>query len=284
MGLDLSVLYRGILSGCNYDCGYCPFAKRVDDKVTLQKDAQDLERFVKWVRTRGGDSLRILFTPWGEALIRKYYQSALCELSHLPQIKAVSIQTNLSCALSWAKELNPKTASLWCTYHPDQVPLDKFLQQCQRLDELGIAYSVGCVGKHELMDDIETLRKELSDDVYLWVNAFKDDGEDYYQTSHIKFLEHIDPLFSVNLNNYPSLGQACRAGHQSISVDGKGDVRRCHFISGIIGNIYETELDRILKPRLCTRNICDCHIGYSNMAELDLDKHYKGNWAFGRVR
>ncbi|MEP3890664.1 MAG: STM4011 family radical SAM protein [Hellea sp.] len=284
MGLDLSILYRGVLSGCNYDCGYCPFAKRVDDKATLQKDAQDLDRFVNWVKSRSGDSLRILFTPWGEALIRKYYQSALCELSHLPQIKAVSIQTNLSCSLSWAKNLNPKTASLWCTYHPDQVTLDKFLQQCQKLDMLEILYSVGCVGKHELMDDIEILRKELSDDIYVWVNAFKDNGADYYQNSHIEFLEHIDPLFRANLNNYTSLGQACRAGYQSISVDGKGDVRRCHFISDVIGNIYETQLESILKPRLCTRDICDCHIGYSNIAELDLDRHYKGNWALGRVR
>ena len=26
--MNLSILYRGPLSSCNYACGYCPFAKR----------------------------------------------------------------------------------------------------------------------------------------------------------------------------------------------------------------------------------------------------------------
>ena len=126
MGLELSILFRGVLSGCNYDCGYCPFAKRVDDKAVLKADARDLNRFVDWVGNRQADNLRILFTPWGEALIRKHYQNAMCDLSHMPQVKSVAIQTNLSSPLYWAKHLNPGSASLWCTYHPDQVSLKKF--------------------------------------------------------------------------------------------------------------------------------------------------------------
>lgn len=284
MGLNLSILYRGILSGCNYDCGYCPFAKRVDDKATLRKDAQDLQRFVAWAETRTKDKLRILFTPWGEALIRKAYQTALCTLSHLPQVDVVSIQTNLSGSLTWLDKLNPQSASLWCTYHPDQVSLEKFLAQCQILDREKISYSVGCVGKHDLMEDIETLRQSLPDEIYLWVNAFKDDGDDYYHKSHVEMLERIDPLFRNNLQNYESLGKPCRAGHDSISVDGNGDMRRCHFISDIIGNIYEPAFETALKPMPCTRRICDCHIGYVNLPHLDFDQAYKNNWALGRVK
>lgn len=284
MGLSLSILYRGVLSGCNYDCGYCPFAKRVDDKITLQKDANDLQRFVDWTTSRTRDHLRILFTPWGEALIRKPYQMALCALSHLPQVEAVTIQTNLSGSLCWLENLNPDSGSLWCTYHPDQVSLEKFLSQCQILDKANIPYSVGCVGKHDLMGDIQTLREKLPEDIYLWVNAFKDEGANYYHRTHVEFLEHVDPLFHVNLRNYKSFGKPCRAGHQSISVDGNGDMRRCHFISDIIGNIYETEVESILRPMPCTRKLCDCHIGYVNLPHLDLDRHYKNNWALGRTK
>jgi hypothetical protein len=32
--------------------------------------------------------------------------------------------------------------------------------------------------------------------------------------------------------------------------DGAGTVRRCHFVPGILGNLYEQPLDRILAPRI----------------------------------
>ncbi len=282
MGLDISILYRGRLSGCNYDCGYCPFAKRIDDKDTLSQDATDLMRFVDWIETRKEDALRILFTPWGEALIRKSYQKALVHLSHLPQIKRVSIQTNLSCALGWIEALNPKTASLWCTYHPSEVSSDKFLEKCQILETAGIRYSVGIVGKKASFEKIAELKERLPEKAYLWVNAYKDDGPDYYNATDIDFLKSIDPHFTINLRNYDSFDRICRAGHESISIDGLGDIRRCHFIQNVIGNIHKENIEDILRPTRCSRKCCDCHIGYSNIPDLKLDDVFSG-WALGRV-
>ena len=65
-----NILYRGPLSSCNYACGYCPFAKRRDTRAALARDAADLARFVDWVRGQRR-ALRVLFTPWGEALVRR---------------------------------------------------------------------------------------------------------------------------------------------------------------------------------------------------------------------
>ena len=282
MGLDLSILYRGRLSGCNYDCSYCPFAKRVDNKETLSRDAAELMQFVDWVKTRGEDRLRILFTPWGEALIRKPYQNALIHLSHIPQIARVSIQTNLSCSLGWIDALNPKTASLWCTYHPTEISEDKFIEKCLILESFGIRYSVGTVGLKGNFETIARLRDRLPDKVYLWANAYKDEGPDYYDQADIERLKSIDPYFSINLKNYESFGRNCRAGHESISIDGTGDIRRCHFIKDVIGNIYKQNIEDALRPRLCSKYCCDCHIGYSNIADLELDDIFSG-WALGRV-
>ena len=36
--MNLSILYRGPLASCNYDCPYCPFAKRRDDPAALRAD------------------------------------------------------------------------------------------------------------------------------------------------------------------------------------------------------------------------------------------------------
>jgi hypothetical protein len=79
----LRVLYRGRLSSCNYGCQYCPFAKKQDSRAELEADYRDLERFVTWALARKRP-LGVLFTPWGEALIRRPYQEALVRLTNAP--------------------------------------------------------------------------------------------------------------------------------------------------------------------------------------------------------
>jgi hypothetical protein len=145
----------------------------------------------------------------------------------------------------------------------------RFLEQCQRLDQLGIRYSVGVVGLHEHADAIDALRRALPAAVYLWVNAYKRVA-DYYSLTDIDRLAALDPLFELNLRPHPSHGRACRAGHTVISVAGDGSVRRCHFIDAPIGNIYAADFDAALRPRRCSQPSCGCHIGYVHLQELDL--------------
>ncbi|MHC5543950.1 STM4011 family radical SAM protein, partial [Singulisphaera rosea] len=75
--MSLSILYRGPLSSCNYGCDYCPFAKRHETASELAKDRRALERFTDWVSGREADRIAILFTPWGEALTRRWYRESL---------------------------------------------------------------------------------------------------------------------------------------------------------------------------------------------------------------
>ena len=271
MGIDLSILYRGPLASCNYDCWYCPFAKHHENAAELADDRQKLDRFVHWVLKRPADDrIAIFLTPWGEALTRRWYREAMIEMSHARHVTKVAVQTNLACRLEWLEECHIDRIGLWCTYHPSQTSLDGFLQQCRQLDQFHIAYSVGAVGLKENFDDILALRRRLSPYVYLWVNAYKDTN-DYYSTTEVEFLERIDPLFPVNNSRHPSFGKACRTGESVISVDGDGNVRRCHFIKTVLGNLYSDELSDILAPRTCTNETCGCHIGYVHLEELHLD-------------
>ena len=86
--MNLSILYRGPLSSCNYACDYCPFAKRTrDGRRAGRATARALDRFVAWVGGRTADDrIGVLFTPWGEALVRRWYQDALAALTHLPHV------------------------------------------------------------------------------------------------------------------------------------------------------------------------------------------------------
>ena len=51
--MTLSILYRGTLSSCNYDCPYCPFAKRKDSRATLATDARLASRVTVMVDGSG---------------------------------------------------------------------------------------------------------------------------------------------------------------------------------------------------------------------------------------
>jgi MoaA/NifB/PqqE/SkfB family radical SAM enzyme len=265
-----AILYRGVLSGCNYDCNYCPFAKRVDDRATLARDAADLQRFVDWVAKRE-ESIGILFTPWGEGLIRRHYQEAMLQLSQLPQVRKVAIQTNLSARLDWVQRSDRNKIAFWATYHPSQVDRDKFLAQCRKLDEWGVRYSVGMVGLKQDLEEIEHMRAALPDSVYLWVNAYKRERP-YYAPEEVDRIVQVDPLFAWNNQRHASLGKACKAGETAFSVDGAGNLYRCHFIRPEIGNIYEAGFESALKPRLCTNSTCGCHIGYVHLEELRMYK------------
>ena len=269
MQLNASILYRGDLSSCNYDCPYCPFAKHWESAEELRSDQEGLDRFCSWVADRGNDRLGIFFTPWGEALVRPWYREAVVELSQRAQVRKVAVQTNLSCSLHWLSEADATKIGLWCTYHPGQTAMDNFLRQCERLDLAGVRYSVGCVGLREHLPYIEELRKSLPKHVYLWVNAYKS-RDNYYESSDREAFEAVDPLFPINNVWHSSRGHACHTGHSLFTVDSRGDVRRCHFVDDIIGNIYKPNFERNLLPRPCPNETCGCHIGYVHLKRLQL--------------
>ena len=167
MALNLSILYRGSLASCNYGCPYCPFAKRHDTRAALARDYAALARFVDWIEARPADRFKILFTPWGEALIRRPYREAMTRLSHMAHLDRVAIQTNLSCELDWAAACDLNRAAFWCTYHPGEVTRATFLDRCCALDRIGARYSVGVVGLKEHLDEIDALRAALAPSTYL---------------------------------------------------------------------------------------------------------------------
>ncbi|MGF1582486.1 MAG: STM4011 family radical SAM protein [Gemmataceae bacterium] len=273
--MNLSILYRGPLSSCNYGCWYCPFAKRSESRAELQVDRSALERFVRWIEQQRQHSISVLFTPWGEGLIRKWYQQALVQLTQTPHVERAVIQTNISCQLDWVEEANKEKLALWTTYHPTETTRGKFVQKCRELDERRCRFSVGVVGLKENFSEIAALRRELPEHIYLWVNAFKRQP-DYYMPEEIEWLTSIDPYFPINNQRHQSLGKACRAGDTVISVDGQGTVRRCHFIKQPLGNLYTDHLSDILKRRPCTNETCGCHIGYVHMDELELYDLFEG--------
>jgi MoaA/NifB/PqqE/SkfB family radical SAM enzyme len=270
---SLSILYRGPLSSCNYECPYCPFAKQVDPPESLSQDKQALERFKSWCEQQEFEVLSVFFTPWGEALVRPWYREAMVQLSRLQHIKKVAVQTNLSVGLKWLKEGNPEKMGFWATFHPGEVELERFVGQVREARELGASISVGIVGLKEHLEAAERLRARLPPAVYLWVNAPKSTIKQqpgYYDARLLERFLAIDPLLPHNLMEHSSFEKPCWTGERVVSVDGAGQVRRCHFVPTVLGNLYQPDFKTLLKPRLCENQSCGCHIGYVHMPERGL--------------
>ena len=264
----LSLLYRGTLASCNYACAYCPFAKKQDSRAALARDAREVARFTGWV-SRQQRAIGVLFTPWGEALVRRHYRAAMQQLAGLPHVRQVALQTNLAGPLTWLEGLpGLEKIGLWCTYHPGQTTLARFVERCARLDAMGVRYSVGVVALHEHYDAIAALRAALPEHVYLWLNAYDRRGPGYYSTEDLAWLDAIDPWFRQNRRPAPSRGKGCHAGEASLSVDGDGELTRCHFVPERLGNLYQDNLADLLQERSCPRFKCDCYIGYAQRKDL----------------
>ncbi|MEV0910348.1 STM4011 family radical SAM protein [Streptomyces hokutonensis] len=270
--MDLTVLYRGPLASCDYDCPYCPFAKRRDSTAQLRADRDALERFARWAAD-SEDELSLLFTPWGEGLVRSWYRRTLTELSRLPHVRRVAIQTNLSCRTGWLAEADLDTLALWCTYHPGQTPYDRFLAKCRDLADRGVRFSVGVVGLPAHLAAARRLRDDLPPHVYLWINAAE--GHTYGDAEADDWTA-LDPLFPYSRHPHRSAGLPCRTGESVISVDGTGTVRRCHFVRDELGNLYDGSYRAALRPRACPLAVCDCHIGYVHLESLPLYDVFAG--------
>ncbi|MET8648562.1 STM4011 family radical SAM protein [Nocardia aurea] len=271
--MALTILYRGPLSSCDYDCPYCPFAKRRDSTEQLRADRAALERFTRWAGTATEHRLSVLFTPWGEGLVRSWYRRAMIELSHHPHVERVAIQTNLSCRTEWLADADRDTLALWCTYHPGQTPYARFLDKTVRLANAGVRFSVGIVGLPEHSSHARRLRADLPDHVYLWVNAAE--GHTYTDAEADDWTA-LDPLFPFSRHPHRSAGLPCRTGSSVISVDGEGTVRRCHFVPEPLGNLYDGSFSRAAAPRGCPLAVCDCHIGYVHLESLPLYDVFAG--------
>lgn len=271
-GVDLTLLYRGPLASCDYDCPYCPFAKRRDTPAELRADRAALERFTGWAAAQT-DSLAVLFTPWGEGLTRSWYREAIVRLSHLPHVRRVAIQTNLSGRTGWLAAADRAKAALWCTFHPGQTPYPRFLARTRELAALGVRFSVGVVGLPEHLDAARRLRADLPERHYLWVNAAE--GRTYTDAEAVRWTE-LDPLFPYSRHPHRSAGLPCRTGASVVSVDGEGTVRRCHFVREPLGNLHDGSFRAALAPRPCPLAVCDCHIGYVHLESLPLYDVFAG--------
>ena len=222
--------YRGYLTSCNYSCGYCPFSKRKMTEEQRRKDQEALEQFVCQMEAETRKhALQIV--PYGEALIHEYYWVAMARFSQIPSEEYIGCQTNLSFPVE--KMLSVYEASggekqklrLWCTFHPSMTTVETFVMQCKQLEQNNVVFCVGAVGDTDEIFQIQKLREQLPEHVYVWINQM-DGRKRNYTEEDIRRFQEIDPYFKLELMHYPADSSKCR---KSVFQEADGSRYYCNL-------------------------------------------------------
>ena len=272
-----TIYYRGFIKSCNYRCFYCAFAKGSGSKEEMRREEDGLRRFYEQIR-RQVEAVQIFFLPYGEGMIYPMYQAALADLSALPQVRAVGIQTNLS----WEPEgflrlLRQRGDAgkirLWATYHPEMTSRAGFLDRLKQL-AAEVEIAAGMVATLENEDEIRVLRIELPSDIYLWLNAM-DRRKAAFSREVIERLQAIDPMFGYEFAQYRQKASGGTGFRRCLAAENqyrdKGKVSSGCFL----------QKGRKGKDQLChNHRLCDCYLGYSNFADNPLANFFGANRAF----
>ena len=272
------MLFRTRLEWCNYTCHYCPWNAELN-RVPAEAFREDEARLARVLDRVAELPRRVEFfiTPKAEYLVLPYWRDAVARLCAMPQVERVTVQTNLSFDVgAFLDSLSPGKLALWTTYHPTEVAgadREGLFDKWRLLRQRGVPFSVGIVGTRENLPHAAELRRRLDPGVYVWVNAYKREP-DYYRPDELEAIRAIDPYFDLNNQHYPSLGKPCTAGQRAVYLDDNGDLRRCFFVGGVIGNLFADGWKTLDAPACCPVRTCHCYVGQMHVVELDFRSVY----------
>lgn len=281
--MSLLVLFRTRLEWCNYTCWYCPWNANVR-RLPPQAFREDEARLRRLVARVGElpQPVEFFITPKAEYLVLPYWRAAVRDLLALPQVRRVTVQTNLSFDLAaFLDEIDATRLALWTTYHPTEVPereLEALADKWRLLHERGVPFSVGIVGTRENLPHMHRLRRVLAPGVYLWVNAYQR-ARNYYTPAEVEEIRSVDRWFDLNNQYFPSRGRPCDAGHRAVYLDDEGDLRRCFFVGTVLGNLFRDGWTTHDGPRPCPQETCHCYVGHMHIVELGFRGIYGDNLA-----
>ncbi len=296
-----TILYRGNLKSCNYNCSYCPFSKHKPLKQELKRDRQNFQRFCKSVEKRAEENSigAVFVTPYGEASIHSWYWEGLAHLSGLSEIDRVGMQTNLSFSLilpdggrfaacssnsvdnciAYFDFCGGKREKLciWATFHPEMTDADTFVSKCHKLAAHHIRLCVGAVGVPENIPLLRKLREKLSKDIYFWINRM-DGLRRNYSFDEIRAFLELDPFFEYELQKPAADVTMCQ---DRCFVEADGTIRTCNISRRTSVNWYDDGGSKLFEPR-CSQKSCSCYLAYGGRADFDL-KHVFGSYPVFRI-
>jgi len=270
----LKIWYVAPQKLCNFNCSYCvsigDYAKSNKTNWNNPEELEGFKKIVNWIGERPF-KIGLRLGSLGEPFTSEDFLDQVSWLTNKKNIKFVELLTNGSLLKQGLpklknKEANFKKLSLWITYHPSQISIEKFIDNVRLAQETYECFVI--VNGVIFPDNIEHIKslKKVADKYNLRLNL--DLGYDPLIPATSNGVSDIGKSIPI-LQHYPNLNflldlgandmilktnilsmkkpkdQLCSAGHNYICIAINGDVYPCsrYFVlkKNKLGNILENE-------------------------------------------
>ena len=225
--------------------------------------------------------VEFFITPRAEYLVLPYWRAAVRDLLALPQVRRVTVQTNLSFDLAaFLGDVDASKLALWTTYHPSEVPereLEVLADKWRLLQERGVPFSVGIVGTHENLTHVQRLRRLLDPGVYLWVNAYQRE-QPYYTAEELEAIRGMDRWFDLNNQYFPSRGRPCTPATVPSTSTTRATCAAASSSAPSLATCSATA-GSLTRAAPCPKATCHCYVGQMHIVELGFRRIYGENLA-----
>jgi MoaA/NifB/PqqE/SkfB family radical SAM enzyme len=290
---SVDVWYLCNQSLCNFDCAYCVTQRdrrAAGARLWATEDgAARYRRVLAWLAALPW-TLRVRLQTLGEPFVSRELLEGAAWLSRQAGTEFVELVTNGSFRAEqfrqFAAEADPRRVSLWMTYHPTQIDLDRLLAAAQ------VAHSSGAsVVVHGLLfpDTVEAVREMVARcraaGLRTDVTAGHNYNGAYGAAGFVPLLEDGEAmalyrddavLTAMKQAHRRVFGSPCSAGHDYIYVDPQGDVFPCspYARSSMhrLGSALEEGFVPPLRAGACSpcqyRGPCACKEDYLHLASV----------------
>ncbi|MCK5000179.1 MAG: radical SAM protein [Anaerohalosphaera sp.] len=266
-----------ITEWCNYKCSYCDQTHdRSARKGKYTAHAFDNSPLGKWCdsfhRHFHDRRLSLLITGGEPMLDRKNMGPLLKELTSMPTVECIRIDTNISWKPDNYKGVDPKKIILMCTYHPAQVSKESFFASIKRLLDFG--YKIGMVNfvmNSENFNIFKKIKQEMFElGIPLHPNPLWD-SKGQYSEEDLSILKEELPLadYQYRTQTVSPFGKKCLFPSLAYQMDQTGQIQvGCH--PQISGSFFENSLPpTFVGPAPCPMKSCACLDMYSFLKNVD---------------
>ena len=245
----LDVWYVAPLRRCNFKCSYCVCnqPKILDSNEWHREgDLKNHLAVMKWI-SRLPYKIRLRLSTAGEPFVSKDFLNSVANLSHAENLEFIEILTNGSYTKDQFEKFisssRPDKLSLWMTYHPQEISLEKFLESAILAKDLKVPVVVHALLFPDSVESTKIMQEKCVLNGIPFHLGLGLNVNNVYQG--------MGPVPAATDNNIPSdvlamnvafpqlvyqvaekpMGAMCSAGHDYIYINSRAEVFQCNTYS-----------------------------------------------------
>ena len=258
---------------CTYHCSYCFAQKPLERSEFRKHSAREWEEALLSIYRKHG-KCRLILTG-GEPL---FYPDAVDLVIRLSRYHHVSVGTNLwvdkETLRRIAVESELQNLMISSSFHLEHTSIDSFVEKCLLLKERGVTNWSSAVAYPEYLDEMPRIKNHF-EEKGLGISFFPYIGlcngrnfPDEYSEQELGILRRLDGWHAIaehsrrgkKIELPRTKGVLCYAGVKFVSVDPRGDVRRCMPVDRVIGNLFAEGFSLPEAPSPCPLDLCNCEV------------------------